>query len=265
MTREEAPGQWRLDAYFEAKPSPALVRAVAALAPRPRGPPPVAERIADQDWTALSQAGLEPIRAGRFFVHTPAHRHAVAPNAVSFEIEAGLAFGTGHHATTAGCLHALDRLKRTGSRPRTMIDVGTGTGLLAFAALSLWPAARAAASDIDPVAVAVTRANAARNRVKLGRGPGQLDTVTAAGLDHPRLCARAPYDLVIANILAAPLIALAPSIGAALAPSGRLILAGLLGAQARRVAATYRREGLRPLFTVDDAEWPTLVLRRRRG
>jgi ribosomal protein L11 methyltransferase len=169
----------------------------------------------------------------------------VPPDSIAFEIEAGLAFGTGQHDTTTGCLIALDRLKRQGFRARDLIDVGTGTGLLAFAALHLWPSARAIASDIDPVAVAVTRENAQANAIRLGRGLRLLDTIAAPGVEHPRIQARAPYDLVIANILAGPLIELAPRLAAALAPGGRLILAGLLTAQAPRVAAAYRRQGLR--------------------
>jgi ribosomal protein L11 methyltransferase len=212
----------------------------------------------------LSQQGLEPIQAGRFFVHTPAHRGAAPEGAVALEIDAGRAFGTGQHETTTGCLIALDRLKREGFIARNLVDVGTGTGLLAFAGLRLWPGARATASDIDPVAVEVTRENAAINAVRLGRVPGALDTVTAPGLDHPRLKARAPYDLIIANILAGPLVGLAPSLAKALAPGGRIILAGLLTSQAARVEAAYRREGLRSRFTITRGDWPTLVLRRPR-
>ena len=192
----------------------------------------------------LSQQGLEPIRAGRFFVHTPAHRDAVPPGSVAFEIDAGRAFGTGQHETTTGCLLALDALKREGASFANLADIGTGTGLLAFAAMRLWPAARAIASDIDPVAIEVTAENAAINRIPLGRARGRLELAVAAGLDHRRLQARAPYDLIIANILAGPLIELAPALAAALAPGGRLILAGLLDHQADRVAAAYRRRGL---------------------
>jgi ribosomal protein L11 methyltransferase len=264
VTIEESADRWRLDAFYETKPGSAELAGIAALVPSAAGVRPKAERVPDQDWVTLSQQGLEPVRAGRFYVHTPAFREGVPPDAVAFEIEAGLAFGTGQHETTTGCLIALDRLKRQGLRVRTFVDVGTGTGLLAFAALHLWPRARGVASDIDPVAVEVTRENALANAVPLGRGATRLDTVTAAGLNHPRLIARAPYDLIIANILAGPLIELAPAIGAALAPGGRLVLAGLLDRQAGRVAAAYRRQGLRASFTVQRGAWPTLVLRRPR-
>jgi ribosomal protein L11 methyltransferase len=260
----DRPDQWRLDAYFEEKPSPAMLRLVTSLMPSAAGSKPKAERIADEDWVTLSQQGLEPIRAGRFFVHTPAHRDDVPTDAIAFEIDAGRAFGTGQHETTTGCLIALDSLKRRGTRFANIADIGTGTGLLAFAALRLWPAVRAIASDVDPVAVEVAAENAAINRIPIGRARGRLELATAAGTDHPRLRRRAPYDLVIANILAGPLIDLAPSLAGALAPGGRLILAGLLDHQAARVTAAYRRQWLMPDFRIDRGEWPTLVLRKRR-
>ncbi|MFN3725688.1 MAG: 50S ribosomal protein L11 methyltransferase [Allosphingosinicella sp.] len=264
MTSEETEESWRLDAYFEAKPGKGEVAALQALVPSAAGAKPVIEQLPEEDWVTLSQQGLEPIHAGRFFVHTPAHRGSAPEGAVALEIDAGRAFGTGQHETTTGCLIALDRLKREGFIARNLVDVGTGTGLLAFAGLRLWPGARATASDIDPVAVEVTRENAAINAVRLGRVPGALDTVTAPGLNHPRLKARAPYDLIIANILAGPLVGLAPSLAKALAPGGRIILAGLLTSQAARVEAAYRREGLRSRFTITRGDWPTLVLRRPR-
>lgn len=263
MTSEVAGGGWRLDAYFETKPGKADLAALAALAPSASARPRV-EQLVDQDWLTLSQAGLEPIRAGRFFVHTPTHRDAVPAGVISFEIDAGRAFGTGQHETTTGCLIALDRLKAGGAVFGQIADIGTGTGLLAFAALALWPSARAVASDIDPVAILVAAENAAINHVPVGRGPGQCELVVAAGLDHRRLIVRAPYDLIIANILAGPLIGLAAYISGALAPGGRLILAGLLDNQAERVVAAYARRGLRLAARIDRGEWPTLVLRKRR-
>jgi ribosomal protein L11 methyltransferase len=258
------PDQWRLDAYFEERPSAAMLKLVTSLVPSAAGSTAKAERVADEDWVTLSQQGLEPIRAGRFFVHTPAHRDSVPADAIAFEIDAGRAFGTGQHETTTGCLIALDSLKRRGMCFANIADIGTGTGLLAFAALRLWPAARAIASDVDPVAIEVTAENAAINRIRLGRARGRLELATAAGMDHHRLRVRSPYDLVIANILAGPLIDLAPSLAGALAPGGKLILAGLLDHQAARVTAAYRRQGLMPSFRIDRGEWPTLVLRQRR-
>jgi len=259
----ERPEEWRLDAYFEDEPDSAAVAAVRALAPSADGVEPAIEPLGDEDWLKMSQRELEPILAGRFCVHTSAHRADVPEGAVAIEIDAGRAFGTGHHETTTGCLAALDRLKQAGIGFANAVDLGTGTGLLAFAALRLWPEARVAASDIDPVAIEVAAENAAVNRVPLGRGAGEVELVVAPGLDHERLKARAPFDLVVANILAGPLIELAPSIAAAMAPGGRLVLAGLLTSQADAVAAAYRRQGLTGAFTVERGDWPVLAMRKR--
>lgn len=265
MTSEADGDQWRLDAYFEHRPGHADLALLVALVPSAAGAVPKVEKLDDEDWVTLSQAGLEPIRAGRFFVHTPAHRDAVPRDMVAFEIDAGRAFGTGQHETTTGCLIALDKLKATGASFSNLIDLGTGTGLLAFAAMRLWPAAKAAASDVDPVAIEVAANNAAVNAIPLGRARGQIELIVAPGMEHMRLRARAPYDLILANILAAPLIALAPSIAGALAPGGRLVLAGLLDTQAEAVAAAYRRQGLMAGFRIDRGDWPTLVMRKRRS
>jgi ribosomal protein L11 methyltransferase len=259
------PDEWRLDAYFEGRPDEAVVAALQALAPSAANLPPVIERVEEQDWVSLSQQGLEPIRAGRFFVHTPAYRDAVPPDAIAVEIGAGRAFGTGQHETTSGCLVALDRLKEAGAHFSNILDLGTGTGLLAFAALKLWPAARVAASDIDPVSIEVGAENAAINGVALGRRRGQIELLVAAGMADERLAARAPYDLILANILAGPLIDLAPSVAGALAAGGRLVLAGLLDHQADKVAAAYRRQGLMMSFRIIRGEWPTLAMRKRRA
>lgn len=260
---EDDPGSWQLEAYFESKPNSGALAAVQALVPSSKGVKPAAERIRDADWVTLSQAGIEPVHAGRFYVHTGTNKGAVPPGAKAFRIDAGLAFGTGTHETTSGCLAALDRLKREGRRFRDLLDLGTGTGLLAFAALHLWPRAHATASDIDARAVDVTGDNAERNGVRLGGGQGELALAAAAGLEHPLLIARAPYDLVVANILAGPLVELAPSIGLVLAEGGTLVLAGLLRDQAETVAQAYRRQGLRLVRREDRGDWPTLTLVKR--
>lgn len=249
------PDEWLLHAYFEEEPGAHELGLLASLAD---GPPKV-ERLGDEDWITRSQAGLEPIRAGRFFVRTPTH--PPQDGAVNFRIDASLAFGTGQHATTAGCLRVLDRLEREGKRFRDIADIGTGTGLLAFAALKLWPEARAIASDIDPVAVEVARDNAATNGVPLGEGAGEVLLAVADGMSHPRLTARAPFDLLIANILAGPLIDLAPAFANALAPGGMVVLAGLLGTQAEAVANAYAQQGMR-LVSSGSGEWPILLLER---
>lgn len=259
------PDQWRLEAYFESRPDTASIDVLRRLAPSSSGTEPLVEPIEEQDWVTLSQQGLEPIRAGRFFVHTPAHRNEVPADAVALEIDAGRAFGTGQHETTTGCLMALDLLKVRGASFSNIIDVGTGTGLLAFAALKLWPAAKIAASDIDPVSIEVSAENAEINRIPIGRARGQVELMVAAGMEHNRIGARAPYDLIIANILAGPLIDLAPSIAAALGSGGRLILAGLLDHQADKVAAAYRRQGLMLSSSIVRGDWPTLIMRKRRA
>lgn len=266
MAREPdpaAPDRWIIEAYFDTEPDTVLVAAVKALAPCAADATPLVERLAPQDWVTLSQAGLEPVAAGRFFVCTPAHAHEIPAGTVSFVIEAGRAFGTGQHETTTGCLMMLDRLKRQGARFDNVVDVGTGTGLLAFAAQRLWPRAAVMASDIDPVAIDVAAENAAANGFATGRQRGAIELVTAAGLAHPRLRRRAPYDLIIANILAGPLIDLAPVLSSALAPGGSLLLAGLLDSQADAVAGAYRMRGLRLSNRINRNEWPTLHLVKR--
>lgn len=268
MTSEpdpDRPEEWRLDAYFESEPDAASIALLKAMAPSAAGAEPVIERVEEQDWVTLSQQGLEPIRTERFFVHTPAHRGAAPAGAVALEIDAGRAFGTGQHETTTGCLLALERMKRDGLSFGNILDLGTGTGLLAFAAMKLWPAARVAASDIDPIAIEVAVENAAINGIRLGRARGQVELAVAPGMDHGRLKARAPYDLIIANILAGPLIDLAPSVAGAMEAGGRLILAGLLDSQADAVAAAYRRQGLMLSFTLSRGDWPTLAMRKRKA
>ncbi|ALC13015.1 50S ribosomal protein L11 methyltransferase [Sphingopyxis sp. 113P3] len=265
-TREvdEAAGQWQLDAYVEAPPSAALLETLHALIPSAKGAVPTVEELPEEDWVTLSQQGLQPVQAGRFFVHTSSHAGHVPPGAVAFQIDASQAFGTGGHDTTAGCLAMLDRLARRGAAPRNIADIGTGTGLLAFAAVRLWPRARVIASDIDPASIFVTRDNAVINAVPLGRGGGQLALAVAAGTDHPAIRHRAPYDLVVANILAGPLITLAPDIAAATAPGGHAILAGLIARQMEAVLAAYRAQGFRLAARGGSAEWPCLLLVKRR-
>ena len=257
------PDRWQLEAYFASKPNSGAVDAVRALAPSAKGARAEVERIGDADWVTMSQAGIEPVHAGRFYVHTATNKGTVPDGAKAFRIDAGLAFGTGTHETTSGCLIVLDAMRAHGRRVHNLLDLGTGTGLLAFAALHLWPHAHATASDIDPRSIDVTRDNALANGVRLGEGPGQLALAVAGGLNHPLLIQRAPYDLIIANILAGPLVELAPTVGAALAEGGTLILAGLLKDQADTVARAYRRQGLRLAARADRGDWPTLRLVKR--
>ena len=250
------PDDWLIHAYFERAPTEEELDELAKLG---RDQPRV-EQLGEADWVTMSQAGLQPIRAGRFTVHTPTH--APDHDRINFEIDAGLAFGTGQHATTAGCLAALDRLESAGKHFANVADVGTGTGLLAFAALALWPEAKCIATDIDPVAVDVARDNAAINRLRLGHAAGELLLTQADGMDSPMLAARAPFDLVIANILAGPLIELAPDFARAIAPGGTVVLAGLLDTQADSVIDAYAAQGL-ALEDRGFGEWPVLVCERR--
>ena len=254
------PDKWRLHVYFDEQPGWAELNAIEPLA---ADCDPQLERLDEStDWVRVSQQGLEPIRSGRFFVHTPTHYKDRPTDSICFEIDAGLAFGTGQHATTAGCLAALDRLETGGKRFANIADIGTGTGLLAFAALALWPQAKAIATDIDPISIDVTRDNAAINGILLGHGAGELLLAVADGMDHPLLSARAPFDLLIANILAGPLIDLAPAFTRATAPGGTLILAGLLDTQADAVATAYEALGLEVIGR-GSGEWPVLLLALR--
>jgi ribosomal protein L11 methyltransferase len=249
-TREGRNGVWRIEvilppgeAWAEIEP----LLAETSPAPLPRFTP----RRLDRDaWAAAPQPELAPVRAGRFFVHDSRHRPAAG--GVSIEIEAGLAFGTGHHATTAGCLTALDRLLKL-RRFKNSLDLGCGTAILAIAAAKA-ARARVAATDIDPVAIGVARKNAARNAV--------LPLVAFRRADGPRdpvIAARAPFDLVMANILAGPLERFAQALAALTQPGGTVILSGLLTGQAARLAARYRAAG----FVLQDRlvirEWATLT------
>ncbi len=246
-----SPDRWQIDVYFEGKPAREVLRRIAALVPSAHVKEPRAKPLPAEDWVTLSQAGVAPLTVGRFHVRTP--DYPPHPDLIDLVIPAGLAFGTGQHATTSGCLAVLDGLKRHGKVFRNILDLGTGTGLLAFAAARLWPAARLAASDIDPVSIDVVRANAAAN------GVTGLKLVVADGLSHRTLVSRAPYDLVIANILAQPLIDMAPWVAASVAPGGTLVLAGLLDTQAKAVARAYVAQNMR-LAASGTGEWPVLTL-----
>ena len=250
---DEAEARWRLDAYFEGEPDAETLAAVRALAPGVAGEP---ERVPEQDWVTLSQAGLEPIREGRFAVHTAAHPVDAPPGGRAFLIEAGRAFGTGHHETTAGCLAVIDELPGPFGN---VVDLGTGTGLLAFAAKHLWPGARVMATDIDPVAIEVTRGNMAAN------GVDGIELVVADGARDPAIAAAAPFDLVVANILAGPLIAMAPDIAGVAAPGAAVVLAGLLDTQAEAVVGAYAAAGCALERAERRGDWTILLLRAGMG
>jgi ribosomal protein L11 methyltransferase len=256
--------EWKLEAWLPRKPSKGDKAAIAALFAN-GAPEFQIELLPETDWVTESQKGIEPIRAGRFYVHTPDYQPSTKPDTRNFVIPASRAFGTGQHATTAGCLAVLGEMKARGTVVRNLADIGTGTGLLAFAALHLWPHALAMASDIDAVCLDVVQTNAAMNHVAMGAGAGALTMVVADGMAQPLLRERAPYDLIIANILAGPLIELAADFGAALVPGGSLLLAGLLETQEPQVRAACRRAGLRLAARLVNGDWSILWLRRRPG
>ncbi len=255
--------KWQIVAYFDDKPRSLVITALHKRLPSAVKAKPVLEQIPDEDWLTLSQQNLAPVQAGRFFVHTPDYQGSVPKGSTRFVIPASQAFGTGGHETTSGCLAMLDRLARTGKRFCNVADIGTGTGLLAFAAMKLWPMARYIASDIDPVSIDVSRYNAVENSIATGRNYGQITLVAAPGTDHATIRGRAPFDLLIANILAGPLIELAPAFAAVTATGGSLILAGLLDIQADTIVATYYRHGFRLVERRDAGDWPCLHLIRR--
>lgn len=258
---EDKPDEWILEVWLDHKPTAADEKAVASLF-ADGAPDFEAEKLPEQDWVTLSQLGVEPIRAGRFHVRTP--EHPADPELIDFIIPASQAFGTGQHETTAACLAMLDLMKREGLVVKNHADIGTGTGLLAFAAMHLWPNAKATASDIDYVCAGVVEDNCAMNDVPTGAGPGELTMIIAPGTDDALIQARAPYDLLIANILAGPLVELAPDFAAVTERGGSLLLAGLLQTQEAEVRAAYARQGFRLARRVTNGDWSILWLRRSR-
>ncbi len=259
---EDRPQEWVLEAWFPRLPGKAEKSALAGLF---SGNPPKfdAEKVPETDWLTLSQQGMEPIRAGRFHVRTPDHPACTDPGVTDLVIPASQAFGTGQHETTAGCLAMLTRMKRSGVIARNVADIGSGTGLLAFGALDLWPRALALATDIDPVCAPVMEDNCASNGIRTGGRAGELTLAIAEGMDHPLIAARAPYDLLIANILAGPLVELAPDFAAHVLPGGNLVLAGLLETQEAAVRSAFRKSGFRLAARLVNGDWSILWLRKR--
>lgn len=218
---------------------------------------PVLEReiLPDTDWVLRALEGLSPVAAGRFLVHGAHDRAAPARGRIRIEIDAGLAFGTGHHGTTAGCLDMLTSLVAA-RKPRRVLDLGTGSGVLAIGVAKL-ARVPVLATDIDPVATRVARANARLNEVS-----GLVDCATAPGLSHPVFAARGPFDLIVANILARPLMRLAPLMARIVTPGGTVVLSGILAAQRRQVIAAYAAQRFRHLRTLEREGWVTLLLKR---
>jgi ribosomal protein L11 methyltransferase len=261
---EDADGGWSVEAHFAQAPDEAALRAiVASVAGVAAARDLVITSVAARDWVAASLAGLKPVAAGRFVVHGAHDRDRIPSHRIGIEIEAALAFGTGHHGTTRGCLLALDALLKRGLPRRNgeakILDIGTGTGVLAIAAAKALRA-RVLASDIDARAVAVARANARANAAG-----ALVEVVHATGLSARRLRERGPFDLVLANILLPPLQRLATPIARALAPGACVVLSGLLAAQAPAALAAYRPHGLHLERRIPLDEWVTLMLRRRNA
>lgn len=249
-------GTWRVEASFSQRPdSKALGDFFAA-----HGAGDCELSFGDvppADWVAITQSNLHPLRAGRFLIHGSHDRDLAYASRWAIEINAGQAFGTAHHGSTLGCLQAIDALAKR-ERVKSVLDIGTGTGILAIAAARAWPA-RIVASDIDPVAVAIAEQN-----IRLNRAATSIRTVVTAGLGHQMIRTAAPFDLVIANILARPLMHMANGIARATRLGGMIILSGITCDQAEGVLATYAAAGFTRLRRFTNSEWVTLVLRRAR-
>ena len=251
---EDGSGLWEVGAYFLEAPDGVMLEVLATAF----GAKPFAlSELPEVDWVAHVRRELRPVDAGRFFVYGSHDADKVPAGRVPLQIEATVAFGTGHHGTTLGCLLAFDRLLAAGWQPEKVADIGCGTAVLAMAAAATLPDALVIASDIDQVAVDVAVANVAINGLE-----GRVECMEAAGLDHARIKASAPFDLIFANILKGPLIELAPSIATHLATGGRAILSGLLAVQADSVTEAYVASGLVLNNRDDIGEWSTLVLQK---
>jgi len=249
-------GRWRVAMHFRAAPDEKTIRALTASAAGDAAAEALRfERVAAKDWVRESLAGLAPVTAGRFVVHGAHDRARIPFNRIGIEIEAALAFGTGHHGTTRGCLLALDSICKSLPR-RRILDLGTGSGVLAIAAARTLRQP-VLATDIDGSAVRAARANAALNRAG-----SFVEFVKADGVTAPKLRERAPYDLILANILLRPLQRLAAPLTRLAAPGARVVLSGLLASQANAAISAYRGLALERRIELDG--WTTLILVRRK-
>lgn len=250
---EDGSGLWEVGGYFVETPD---AIGLALLAAAHGAKDFVISELPETDWVAKVRRDLAPVRAGRFYVYG-SHDAETVPAAVEpLLIEANMAFGTGHHGTTKGCLEAFDVLFSDGFAPARVVDIGCGTAVLAMAAARVLPeTAQIIASDIDQVAVEVAAANVTANGLE-----GRVQCLEAVGTDHPQIAATAPFDLIFANILMGPLIALAPDVARIAAPDARVILSGLLNEQAEDVLAAYVAVGMRELDRRILGDWTTLTL-----
>ena len=247
---EDNSGLWEVGGYFEAKPDAA---SLALLAVTFGAKPFVVSEVPETDWVAHVKRELPPVEAGRFFVYGSHDAQQLPEGRVGLLVDAAMAFGTGHHGTTLGCLRAFDRLLTDGEVFADVADVGCGTAVLAMAAAKTTNA-QVIASDIDPVAVDVAEANMAANDMA-----GAVKCVTAAGFDDPALAEAAPFDLVFANILKGPLIMLAPDMAKSAKSGGFAILSGLLNEQADEIIAVYARNGFNLVHRDEIVDWTTLT------
>ncbi len=251
---EDGSGRFEVAGYFDGPPD---ATGLALLSAAHGAAEFAVSEVPDTDWVAHVRRELAPVEAGRFFVYGAHDAANVPADRIALLIEAAMAFGTGHHGTTQGCLLALERLLQQGWSASTVADIGCGTAVLAMAAAKVWPEAEVIASDIDPLAVEVAEANLAPNALA-----GRVHCLTAEGFDHAHVKAAAPFDLIFANILMAPLIALAPQMAESMRPDGKIILSGILNEQADNVVNAYAEFGLIVANHEKIKEWSTLTLAR---
>ncbi|WP_374764893.1 50S ribosomal protein L11 methyltransferase [Yunchengibacter salinarum] len=263
-TEDDSTGEdWRVDLFFTGTPAAGYLDALLAAAGA-EGRPFELAPVPDRDWVSESQKLLHPVSAGRFFIYGAHDADKRPDDTINLHIEAGQAFGTGRHETTCGCLELLDRMAERGESPGRILDVGTGSGVLSLAAHKLWRDARILASDIDPTAVNVAQANIDQNRCAsrpAGSTAGGIATLAADGLTGPAFAEDGPYDLIMANILARPLVMLAPAIADALARGGQVMLSGLLVTQEKKVLAAYGARGLKPVDRIIRGDWLAVLLK----
>lgn len=248
---EDGSNLWEVGGYFIEEPDDIEL---LVLAQAFDAQPFIVSELPEIDWVAKVRRDLSPVEAGRFFVYGSHDADRLPKGRVGLLIEASMAFGTGHHGTTLGCLRALDRLDNEGFRGEKVVDIGCGTAVLAMAAARIWPNP-VLASDIDAIAIEVAEVNVAANELR-----GRVRCLEATGFDHPDLQAAAPFDLIFANILMGPLIELAPQIGQVSQKGGHVILSGLLVAQAPQVLAAYEDAGFSLHHREDIGDWATLTL-----
>jgi ribosomal protein L11 methyltransferase len=261
---------WKIELFVTGTPDKTLLQNIIAAAGLSHISYTI-EKLADRDWVSESQKLLKPVEAGRFFIYGSHDADDLPKDTINLQIDAGQAFGTGQHETTWACLHTLDTLKGQ-IEPKTVLDLGTGSGVLALAAKRLWLDAEILATDIDPIAVDVTTENIAINNTKIGKNYGDngIRCETAKGLDHAVFDEYSPFDLITANILAGPLIELAPAITDILLPGGTLVLSGLLVTQEKEVLDAYVHQGPKNTLNwevgrVEKGEWLALKLKKPLG